>query len=596
MIKNIAALFVFLLSLSPATAQTVRVEVDAARPVRPINPWLYGINTANWDESLFPGRTGEMLLKSDRDAIARIKASGTTLLKYPGGNQADRYVWNSPANPVTEMDTDEYIALCREVGAEPFITINFNESPDLAAAWVRYCNIQRGYGVKLWEVGDEQWGWWAKGHAPPEEYAKKYVSFVQAMKAVDPTIKVATNVPLGAHPENWTERVLRAAGDYVDMLTYTYFPQKGGEENDDSLFATTGKFRALHQQLLADVRRVMGAERAKSLLTINVGYNSVNTGPGPQTIQLANALWVADMLGAMAELGTDIGCLWALHNQYPPRGGDFGYLSSDGRNTPRYTYFVFPMFVNLFGSEVLQVSGSGEPVSVYASRTGKALTIALINKQKKASNLVEVTLNNFAPHARAEAWILDEKHRNERLPDVSTPSGRFEVKVPPYAFMMIRLLERDSILPPPNRALHAIATASSSSPLNALWGPGTFSAASAIDGNADTRWRSGVKMAKLEEDPDWLQLSWKRSEEIGLVRILWGENHGTDYQLQVSQDGTTWRAIREVRGGTGGVEHHEIVPPVKTRFLRFKGVKGTTGARGGSPYAIRELEVFSPRP
>ncbi|MBI3111099.1 MAG: discoidin domain-containing protein [Ignavibacteriales bacterium] len=594
--KNISLSLFFLLSVSTTIAQTVHVEVDAARPVRPINPWLYGINTANWDESLFPGRSGEILLTSDRDAIAKIKASGTTLLKYPGGNQADRYVWNSPDNPATEMDTDEYIAFCRETGAEPFITINFNESPELAADWVQYCNLQRGYGVKLWEVGDEQWGWWAKGHAPPEEYAKKYISFVKAMKSVDPTIKVATNVPLGSHPENWTERVLRAAGEYVDMLTYTYFPQNGGKENDDSLFATTSSFRALHQQLVDEVERVVGPEKAKQLLTINVGYNSVNTGPGPQTIQLVNALWVADMLGTMAELGTDIGCLWALHNQYPPRGGDFGYLSSDGRNTPRFTYFVFPMFVNLFGSEVLRVTGANGPVSVYASRTGKTLTLALINKQRRATIPVEIALSHFNPHPKAEAWILDEKRQNERLPDLSIPAAQFDVKVPPYALMMVRLLERDSLLPSPNLARGAIATASSFSPLNALWGPGTFTPSSAIDGNTDTRWRAGVKMTKDEADPDWLQLSWKRSEEIGLVRILWGENHGTDYQLQVSQDGTTWRAIREVRGGTGGVEHHEIVPPVKTRFLRFKGVKGTTGPRGGSPYAIRELEVFSPRP
>ena len=63
-------------------------------------------------------------------------------------------------------------ALCRAVGAEPFITINFNASPQLAADWVRYCNRERGYNVKYWEVGDEQWETWAKGHARPEVYAK----------------------------------------------------------------------------------------------------------------------------------------------------------------------------------------------------------------------------------------------------------------------------------------------------------------------------------------------------------------------------------------------------------------------------------------
>ncbi len=39
-------------------AQPVSVTVDAGTPLRPINPLLYGINTARWDESLFPGGNG----------------------------------------------------------------------------------------------------------------------------------------------------------------------------------------------------------------------------------------------------------------------------------------------------------------------------------------------------------------------------------------------------------------------------------------------------------------------------------------------------------------------------------------------------------
>jgi hypothetical protein len=357
-----------LILTSLASAQPARVEIDAGRTIRTIHPWLYGINTARWDESLFPGPSNEMLLSADRDAIAKIKASGVTLLKYPGGNDADHYVWNSPANNATEMDTDEYIALCREVGAEPFITVNFNEPFELAAEWVQYCNIVRGYNVRLWEVGDEQWGTWARGHAPPEEYAKKYIAFVKAMRAVDPSIKVATNVPLGPHPENWIERVFRAAGDHIDMLTYTFFPQQWGKENDDTLFTTVPKFKELVLQIRRDVDRVVGKEKANSILYINVGYNSVNHSPGLQTLQIVNALWTADMLGTMAEVGTDIACYWALHNFYPPRGGDYGYLSSDASNTPRYSYYVFPMFTHHFGKELLSTTCSDPAISLYARR------------------------------------------------------------------------------------------------------------------------------------------------------------------------------------------------------------------------------------
>jgi F5/8 type C domain len=575
-----------LLSIRTASAQHVAVQIDAGRVVRPVNPWLYGINTARWDESLFPGPTNEMLLTCDRDAIAKIKTSGVTVLKYPGGNDADSYVWNSPVNNASEMDTDEYIALCRETGAEPFITINFNEPPGLAAAWVNYCNTERGYNVKLWEVGDEQWGWWAKGHLPPEEYAKKYLAFVRSMKAVDPTIKVATNVSLGPHPENWTERVLRAAGEDIDMLTVTFFPQQWGKENDDSLLASTATFRAQFLQLRREVERVAGEAKADSILFVNVGYNSVNHSPGPQTLLIVNALWVADMIGTMAEVGVDIGCYWALHNYYPPRKGDYGYLSSDRTNTPWYNYFVFPMYANHFGGTVVQ-SGSDDPdVSVYAATSGKRLSVFLINRDSANAKNVGVQVRNFNSRDRARVWILDETHRYEQLPDIPVQGNAIAVMLPPYSLQAVDLIGADSVIPPPNIARTATATASSHSVIGPTFGP-----SSAIDGRWYTRWNSAAWTKSDGKEAQWFQLGWPTPRRFTRVRILWGESHAEEYALEVSDDGTEWRELRNVPRGSGGVEEFEF-DPVTARYLRMNGRRGTGGRSTISAYSIREMEVY----
>lgn len=580
-IGSIALLFLF---TAFGAAQTVRVTLDANKTIRTINPLLYGINTARWDESLFPGKTDEMLLTADRDAIEKIKTSGVTLLKYPGGNDADHYIWNSPDNNAAEMDTDEYIALCRETGAEPFITINFNESAELAAEWVRYCNLVKGYNVKLWEVGDEQWGTWAKGHAPPEEYAKKYIGFVKAMRAVDPSIKVATNVPLGSHPENWTERVFRAAGDYIDMITYTYFPQQWGNENDDTLLATPAQFRASVSQLQREIERVVGAEKAKFILIVNVGYNSVNHSPGPQTVQVVNALWAADMIGVMAELGTDIACYWALHNAFPPRGGDYGYLSSEGNNTPRYNYYVFPMFVNHFGNELVQASSTDPAVSVYASRKGKVFSLAFINKDKKASKNVEIAMNGFIPQHRGQAWILDERRKYEKLPDITQASQTFSMNLPPFSFVIAELIDRDSPVQPVNLAKLATPSASSFSTI----GP-HFKPISAADGKLHTRWNSAAWTKSNGKEAQWFQLSWKQPQQISGVRIQWGETHGVNYSVKVSNDGKNWKTIREVTNGEGNVEEFQI-STVSARHLRIDGTRGTKGI---SAYSIQEIEVYN---
>ena len=94
-------------SLVLEAGEVALVRIDASAPRGTINPLLYGLNTARWDESLFPYPSNQMLLTCDRDAIRKVKEAGVTLLKYPGGNDADSYIWNDPTNLESEMDTDE---------------------------------------------------------------------------------------------------------------------------------------------------------------------------------------------------------------------------------------------------------------------------------------------------------------------------------------------------------------------------------------------------------------------------------------------------------------------------------------------------------
>ncbi|MFA6541036.1 MAG: discoidin domain-containing protein, partial [Bacteroidota bacterium] len=571
--KYLKNIFIAILMCAMFTAaQTVQIKINAGKVIREVNPLLYGINTARWDESLFPGPSNEMLLTCDRDAIGKIKSSGVTLLKYPGGNDADHYIWNSPENNESEMNTDEYLALCTETGAEPFITINFNESTQLAADWVRYCNITRGYKVKYWEVGDEQWGSWAKGHSSPEEYAKRYAEFVKAMKAVDPSIKVATNVALsgnapslGGDSEGWTARVLRAIPNYIDMLTITFYPLQWGKENDDSLLASTEIYKKLFLQLKNEVERVAGKKKAEEILYVNVGYNSVNHSPGPQTLQVVNALWTADMIGAMAEVGTDIGCYWAVHNAFPPRKGDYGYLSSEGSNTPNYNYYVFPMFAGHFGSTLVESRSSAADVSVYSARSGKKISVMMINKDKTQTKKVNLRFVDFIPQPKAFARILDSTRSNESLPAIADAAAKFSYSIPPFSLVALEFIAADSVVPPLNLARSALATASSYSVI----GP-NYSASSAVDGKLYTRWNSAAWTQSYGKEEQQLQLEWNTPQTFSTVRILWGETRAVKYSLEISDDGKEWKSVREIAAGKGTVDEFSI-PATTAKYLRVNG-------------------------
>lgn len=184
----------------------------------------------------------------DLDAIKACKQAKLPLLRFPGGNFVSGYHWEDGVGPIDErplrpnpawhdvveynhVGTDEYMALCRAIGCEPLICINAgNGTPEEAARWVEYCNgapnTPQGrrraanghpepYNVRYWEIGNELWGDWQIGHCTREEYAERYRRFVQAMKAVDPTVEI---IACG-QDAHWNEPLIEQCADILRSLS-----------------------------------------------------------------------------------------------------------------------------------------------------------------------------------------------------------------------------------------------------------------------------------------------------------------------------------------------------------------------------------------
>ncbi|WP_410769629.1 alpha-L-arabinofuranosidase C-terminal domain-containing protein [Fontibacillus sp. BL9] len=128
--------------------------------------------------------------------------------------------------------TDEFIQFCRELNVEPLICVNDGSgTPEEAAQWIEYCNggidtpmgAKRAanghpepYGVKYWEIGNEVWGAWQVGTCTGEQFARRTLSFIEAMKTADPSIVI---LACGHTDQNWNKAVLDIAGDKIDYLT-----------------------------------------------------------------------------------------------------------------------------------------------------------------------------------------------------------------------------------------------------------------------------------------------------------------------------------------------------------------------------------------
>lgn len=190
------------------------------------------------------------------DVVALLKEMGIRLMRWPGGNFAGEYNWFDGLLPVDqrapfeshqnletqpfslgydfhEINTDDFVALCREIGAEPFITINpVWNTPEESAAWVEYCNgdentvygklrMERGfaepYNVRLWSLGNEMGYGHMEGEKTPAGYARLARKNAEAMLAVSPDLELCSS---GPHPNrDWVEDVVKPLADIVPFVS-----------------------------------------------------------------------------------------------------------------------------------------------------------------------------------------------------------------------------------------------------------------------------------------------------------------------------------------------------------------------------------------
>lgn len=109
-----------------------------------------------------------------------------------------------------------------------------------------------------------------------------------------------------------------------------------------------------------------------------------------------------------------------------------------------------------------------------------------------------------------------------------------------------------------------------------------FAAGMSVDGNGGTRWSSAFS------DPQWIRVDLGSTRSINRIVLRWETAFGRAYQIQTSDDGSTWTTIRSVTSGTGGTEDFAVTG--RGRFVRMNGT--ARGTQWG--YSLWEFEIYGP--
>ena len=130
-------------------------------------------------------------------------------------------------------------------------------------------------------------------------------------------------------------------------------------------------------------------------------------------------------------------------------------------------------------------------------------------------------------------------------------------------------------LPNVNIALNRPVVASSTEDATA------FPAGKAVDGDLSSRWASAEG-----SDPQWIHVDLGTSQSVRRVVLRWEAAYGRSYQIQVSENASTWTTIYSTTTGDGETDDLSVVG--QGRYVRMNGTQRAT-AYG---YSLYELEVY----
>ncbi|WP_395570409.1 discoidin domain-containing protein [Streptomyces sp. BK79] len=129
-----------------------------------------------------------------------------------------------------------------------------------------------------------------------------------------------------------------------------------------------------------------------------------------------------------------------------------------------------------------------------------------------------------------------------------------------------------------NVALNKPTTASSFQP---SYGDCPCEPAKATDGRADTRWASDWS------DPQWIRVDLGAATAIRKLQLVWDPAYAKSYEVQVSDDGNTWRTVHTTTTGNGDIDTVDVAATARHVRLHLTA-RGT-----GWGYSLHEFGIYS---
>ncbi|MGC1375185.1 MAG: hypothetical protein WA821_03125 [Anaerolineales bacterium] len=400
--------------------------VDPGADLGPVSRYVYGSNYGPW--VAIPYNMLDAGFKSH-----------VTVLRWPGGEWGDR-------NDIQQTQLDTFMGILKQMDAIPTISVRLlNGTPEAAAALVHYANIEKGYKIHYWSIGNEPnlFEAFIKQSYDTVRFNREWRAIALAMKAVDPSIELLgpelsqfTGDP-AYNPKDhagldWMTEFLKANGDLTDIVTIHRYPfpknMQGDQASIDEMRANSAEWDKTIPYLRSLVHNLTGRDIPIGVTELNSYWASGVVKGDTTPDSFYSAIWYADVLGRLIKQRVFL----VNHFVFASRDGGLGLIYG---SELRPTYYVFQMY-NHFGSQQVYAASGIPNVTIYAAkREDGALTLMVINlsdtEQKAPLQVQGMTLS------KAGVWLFDATHNAEDAGSADLSGGA--LNLPPQSITLFEL-------------------------------------------------------------------------------------------------------------------------------------------------------------
>ena len=455
---NIKYFIIILLLLNagvPAVGESLRISIDTSNPEHDISPHLVGLHqvyTFTPDEAF-----------ADGDLANWIRECGISTSRYPGGTVVKHWDWENPTGqpfinsldpefdpsenppPSEWMSLDEFLEFAKSAGLAPQFGVNaatgslYNLEAEGIAKAVRMVSYvkDRGFGGGLWYIGNEE----AHYHGGTIGYAQVFRRYAEAMKAVDPNIRIFwnTNNPTRKNIHEFLQNDGGTAdglethgkwpyGGKPDLPTATFeewldeVPLRDRKNGDKSAGGRKWRYAA-------NDYRGWATEVGRNLLISNneYGFGSEMTGFSRYT----KGLLMTEMIMEHAIGNWYSTCFWDL-----TRGMDGGLLDkqADFRRNP--VGIGMNMLADCQGGSFLHtISTSLRGVHGFAAKKNDLLILYILNKTPNDQSLTVSSVDNTYNNSFARQMLNSpDGYGILTNATISKEDGHYSINLPALSF------------------------------------------------------------------------------------------------------------------------------------------------------------------